>query len=128
MTSAETLDGRANDVAHDAGADREDRRDRNGTNRANEYRADDVEDRFHQAASNGCQLSLAGDGSAAIYAASVLMPKKSLAVTWQPVASAIFSMIRGVGTRPHSRYRRTVSELTSILFANSARERSCAFI
>jgi hypothetical protein len=45
------------------------------------------------------------------------IPKKSLGVTLQPVASAIFSMISVSGTRPF-RYRRTASVLTPILAAN----------
>src|SRR4051812_5032296 len=66
-------------------------------------------------ASKRCRLD--GGGHAAI-------PKKSLGVTLQAVASAIFSMISVSGTRPF-KYRRTASVLTPILAANWARD-SCA--
>ena len=54
------------------------------------------------------------------------IPKKSLAVTLQPVASAIFSIFFGSGMRP-LRYRRTDSWETPIVRANSARDVCVSF-
>jgi hypothetical protein len=46
------------------------------------------------------------------------IPKKSFAVTFPPVASAMRPMISRSGMRLPTMYRRTVSELTLILAAN----------
>jgi len=49
------------------------------------------------------------------------IPKKSLAVTRQPVANAIFAIVDRSGMRLPIKYRRTVSWLTPMASANSAR-------